>query len=131
MSNFEPENWSGGAIVYQDFDVWSHKANVEGWTMIERIRAGYGELRPFNQATVNEFRDNDSQILPAFLLAPLIYGWDCFYIPYTRGTFAYISHDGYWCINTETDMDYQQLQCKLAIYEADHWLSKQRLRNPR
>jgi hypothetical protein len=114
MTNYESTNWTGGAVWYQDYDVWNHKNNVEGWTMIERIRAGYGELRPFSSATVNIFRDADSTILPAFLLAPLVYGWDAHYIPEERGSFAFISHDGYWCIATETESDYLKLQESIA-----------------
>jgi hypothetical protein len=131
MTGFESGAWRGGAVWYQDFDVWNHQNNVEGWTMIERIRAGYGELRPFELATVNIFRDSDISILPAFLLAPLIYGWDAYYIPQDRGCFAKISHDGYWAISTETDADFAQLQQKLTIYEDDHWIRKQRLLAPR
>jgi hypothetical protein len=123
-------NWHGGAVWYQDYDVWDHQNNVQGWTMIERIRAGYGELRPFGKATVNVFRDTDLSILPAFLLAPLMYGWDAYYIPQERGTFASISHDGYWTITTETEVDFIQLQSKLSHYDNDHWLSKQHLRKP-
>jgi len=127
LTDFDRDNWRGGAIIYQDFDVWNHRNNVEGWTMIERIRAGYGELRPFREATVNVFRDNDISILPAFLLAPLIYGWDAHYIPLDRGSFASISHDGYWCITTETEADYSKLQEKLLVYDEGHWIRNQRL----
>lgn len=123
--------WRGGAVLYQDYDVWDHQNNVQAWTMIERIRAGFGELRPFSQATVNVFRDNDLAILPAFLLAPLIYGWNAYYIPQDRGSFAFVSHDGYWTIATETEEVYAGLQKKLAFYPDDHWIRKQRLLSPR
>jgi hypothetical protein len=99
--------------------------------MIERIRAGYGELRPFREATVNVFRDNDISILPAFLLAPLIYGWDAHYVSLDRGSFASISHDGYWCITTETEADYLKLQEKLLVYDEGHWIRNQRLLGPK
>jgi hypothetical protein len=127
----EEVNWNGGAVWYQDYDVWNHQNNVQGWTMIERLRMGYGELRPFGQATVNVFHDTDLSILPAFLLAPLIYGWDAYYIPYDRGSFASISHDGYWTVSTETETDYLRLQAKLSVYAEDHWIRKQRLLTPR
>ena len=99
--------------------------------MIERIRAGYGEIRPFRMATVNIFRDNDLSILPAFLLAPLIYGWNAYYIPQDRGSFGFVSHDGYWAVSTETDADYAALQEKVSHYPKDHWILKQRLLEPR
>jgi hypothetical protein len=123
--------WRGGAVWYQDYDVWNHQNNVHGWTMIERIRAGYGELRPFAEATVNVFRDTDLSILPSFLLAPLIYGWNAYYIPQERGSFASINHDGYWTISTETEADYVRLQEKLLPYDGDHWINAQRLLKPR
>jgi hypothetical protein len=123
-------SWRGGAVWYQDYDVWDHRNNAEGWTMVERIRAGFGELRPFGVATVNVFRDNDLAIVPAFLLAALIYGWDAYYIPQERGRFAKISHDGYWTVSTETEADYQNLQAQFERYEPDHWLHKQRLLKP-
>jgi hypothetical protein len=131
MYNCDPLNWKGGAVWYQDFDVWNHEANVAGWKMIERIRAGYGELRPFDQATVNIFKDDDRTILPAFLLAPLIYGWDAYYIPQERGSFARISHDGYWAIETETEEAYQAIQEKIKAFGQEHFLVKQRVLQPR
>jgi hypothetical protein len=131
LTGFERDAWRGGAVWYQDYDVWNHQSNVEGWTMIERIRAGYGELRPFGMATVNIFRDNDLSILPAFLLAPLVYGWDAYYVSQDRGSFAFISHDGYWTISTETEADYAALQEKLSHYSEDHWIRNQRLLAPR
>jgi hypothetical protein len=131
LTNFDGLNWTGGAVWYQDYDVWNHQNNVAGWTMIERIRAGYGELRPFGAATVNIFRDTDLSVLPAFLLAPLIYGWNAYYIPQDRGSFASISHDGFWTISTETEADHVGLQEKLSQYPADHWIRNQRLLQPR
>src|SRR5665213_1936450 len=131
LTGFERAYWKGGAVWYQDYDVWDHQNNVEGWTMIERIRAGYGEIRPFRMATVNIFRDNDLSILPAFLLAPLIYGWNAYYIPQDRGSFGFVSHDGYWAVSTETDADYAALQEKVSHYPKDHWILKQRLLEPR
>ena len=116
--------WRGGAVWYQDYDVWSQQNNVEGRTMIERIRAGYGELRPFGKATVNVFRDTDLSILPAFLLAPLIYGWDAHYIPQERGIFVSISHDGFWDVSTETDADSQRFESKVKQYGLERWLRK-------
>jgi len=121
-SRLDSADWRGGAVWYQDYDVWDHRENVTGRTMIERIRAGYGELRPFGSATVNIFRDNDLAILPAFLLAPLIFGWDAYYISQERGAFAYISHDEYWTLTVETTARFEALVKKIGSHNEEHWL---------
>ena len=85
----------------------NERANLAGYQMVERIRATFGEHRPFHAATVNHFRTDEQLLLTNFILAALIYGWDAYYIPNYGGCFAHISHDEWCCIVTESNEDFK------------------------
>jgi hypothetical protein len=109
LSPMDAAEWSGGTLVYTDWGIWDQSANLAGYQMVERIRSSFGEQRPFEVAPVNRFRADERLLLTNFILAALIYGWDAYYIPNYTGCFAYISHDEWCCIVTETDKDFKDV----------------------
>lgn len=109
QSEMDNVQWSGGTLVYSDWGIWEQRANLAGYQMIERIRASFGELRPFSVVPVNEFRADEQLLLANFILAALVYGWDACYIPNYRGWFAFVSHDEWGCIVTERDEDFKSI----------------------
>jgi hypothetical protein len=101
--------WGGGTLIFTDWGIWSESANVAGYQMVERIRSSFGELRPFEVATVNLFRRDEHPLLTSFILAALIYGWDAYYVPNYGGCFVHISHDEYCLIVTKTTEDFEKI----------------------
>ena len=83
--------------------------NLAGYQMVERIRSTFGELRPFNEAPVHSFRQDERHLLTNFILAALIYGRDAYYIPNYEGWFAAISHDGFCELVTKRATDFESL----------------------
>ena len=102
LSQIDTGQWGGGTLVFTDWGIWDQRGNLAGYQMVERIRATFGEHRPFEVATVNHFHSDEQPLLTNFILAALIYGWDAYYIPNYGGCFAHISHDGWCCIITES-----------------------------
>lgn len=109
LSEMDRVEWHGGTLVFTDWGIWSERANIAGYQMVERIRMSFGEMRPFGMATVNRFRRDEQPLLTSFILAALIYGWDAYYIPNYEGCFAYISHDGYCLIVTKRATDFKDI----------------------
>jgi hypothetical protein len=109
LSEMDNVEWAGGTLVYADWGIWDQRASVAGYQMVERIRATFGELRPFHVAPVNHFRQDELPLLTNFILAALVYGWDAYYIPNYGGCFAFVSHDGWGCIVTEREEDFKSI----------------------
>jgi len=66
--------------------------------MVERMRMGYGDLRPLGEANAHWFRSDEVTDLAAFIVPCFVYGWDAYVIPSGGDCFAFISHDEYWCV---------------------------------
>jgi hypothetical protein len=113
LSGMDSAQWGGGTLIYTDWGIWDQRGNLSGYQMVERIRATFGEYRPFATAPVNRFRGDEQFLLPNFVLAALVYGWDACYVPNYGGCFAYISHDEWGCIVTETQKDFENISAPL------------------
>jgi hypothetical protein len=109
LSEIDRVEWGGGTLVYADWGIWDQRASIAGYQMVERIRATFGEHRPFHVAPVNHFRADELPLLTNFILAALIYGWDAYYIPRYRGCFAFMSHDEWGCVVTEREEDFKSV----------------------
>ena len=109
LKEMDTFQWGGGTLIFTDWGIWNQEASLAGYQMVERIRSTFGELRPFNVATVNRFREDEHLLLINFVLAALIYGWDAYYIPNYGGRFAHISHDEWGCIVTERSEDFKNI----------------------
>jgi hypothetical protein len=64
------------------------------------MRMGFGELRPLGTASGHWFRDDEIADLAAFVVPCFVYQWDAYVVPSNAGCFAFISHDGFWCVAT-------------------------------
>jgi len=67
--------------------------------MIERMRMGYGELRPLGDANAHWFRSDEIAELAAFIVPCFVYGWDAYVLPSGKECFGFISHDQIWFVN--------------------------------
>lgn len=80
--------------------IGSPQLERSGWRLLERMRMGYGELRPLEAATGHWFRGDEIAELAAFIVPCFLYGWDAYVVPSNAGCFAFISHDEFWCVVT-------------------------------
>jgi hypothetical protein len=71
-----------------------------GWRLVERMRMGFGELRPIGVANGHWFREDELADLAAFIVPCFVYGWDAYIVPSNANCFAFISHDEFWCVAT-------------------------------
>ena len=109
LTEMDRVEWGGGTLIFTGWGIWSQKANLAGYQMVERIRSTFGELRPFHLATVNRFRQDELLLLTNFILAALVYGWDAYYVPSYEGCFVHISHDEFCHIVTKRSEDFKQI----------------------
>lgn len=68
--------------------------------MVERMRMGYGDLRPLGEADAHWFRSDEVTDLAAFIVPCFVYGWDAYVLPSGGDSFGFISHDEYWSVTT-------------------------------
>jgi hypothetical protein len=98
---FERQHFSGATLWFSDsgvFDGWQYLA---GRVVIDRIRAGFGDLRPFDEAEVHHFRADEIELLTAFIILAFVLSWDLFILADTD-RFLHVSHDEFFCVVTKT-----------------------------
>jgi hypothetical protein len=101
LGNQGDEAFFYGALLWiRLWDIGSPQLEKSGWRLIERMRMGFGELRPLDTANGHWFRRDEIADLTAFIVPCLVYGWDAYVIPSNAGCFAFISHDEFWCVAT-------------------------------
>ena len=88
-----------GALLWlRLWNIGSPQNEKSGWKMVERLRMGFGELRPLGEANAHWFRSDEVAELAAFIVPCFVYGWDAYVSPSGGDCFGFISHDGYWSV---------------------------------
>ncbi len=85
-------HFDGATIWFADdpFDGWEHAA---GRVVIDRIRAGFGDLRPFSFKLVHHFRSEEIELLTAFIILGTVLAWDFYVLPPRGDRIVFMSHD--------------------------------------
>lgn len=91
-------NFNGALLWIRYWNSGSSQLEKSGWRLVERIRMGFGELRPLGVANGHWFRSDEIADLAAFIVPCFVYGWDAYIVPSNAGCFAFISHDEFWCV---------------------------------
>jgi hypothetical protein len=88
-----------GALLWLKlWNIGSPQLEKSGWHMMERMRMGFGELRPLGTANGHWFRSDEIADLAAFVVPCFVYGWDAYVVPAGGDCFVFISHDEFWCV---------------------------------
>jgi len=93
-------NFHGALLWLRYWNAGSSELEKSGWRLVERMRIGFGELRPLGVANGHWFREDELADLAAFIVPCFVYGWDAYIVPSNNGCFAFISHDEFWCVAT-------------------------------
>jgi hypothetical protein len=93
-------NFYGALLWLRYWQAGSTQLVKSGWRLVERMRMGFGELRPLCVANGHWFRADELADLAAFIVPCFVYGWDAYIVPSNADCFAFISHDGFWCVAT-------------------------------
>lgn len=93
-------NFNGALLWLRYWNAGTSQLDKSGWRLMERMRMGFGELRPLGVANGHWFREDELADLTAFVVPCFVYGWDAYIVPSNAGCFAFISHDEFWCVAT-------------------------------
>jgi hypothetical protein len=74
----------------EPFEGWEHAA---GRVVIDRIRAGFGDLRPYSFNLVHTFRREEIELLTAFMILGTVLAWDFYVLPPDGNCIVFMSHD--------------------------------------
>jgi len=108
--------FSGALLWLRLWNIGSAQLEKSGWKIMERMRMGYGELRPLGVANAHWFRADEVTDLAAFIVPCFVYGWDAYVIPSNAGCFAFISHDEFWCLTSRDDETRKNLTATFAEF---------------
>jgi hypothetical protein len=101
--------FNGSLLWVRLWTIGSPQLEKSGWRLVERMRMGFGELRPLGTASGHWFRSDEIADLAAFIVPCLVYQWDAYVVPANAGCFAFISHDGFWCVATRDTEAHDQI----------------------
>lgn len=94
----DESGFNGALLWLRLWTIGSPQLEKSGWKMVERMRMGFGDLRPLGDANAHWFRDDEAAELAAFIVPCFVYGWDAYLLPSGGDCFGFISHDGFWCV---------------------------------
>ena len=102
-----------GALLWITYSELGSLAPI-GWKLVEKMRQGFGENRPLQNARAHFFRSDELLDLKAFLLPCFVFGWDAYLIPFgSNDFFVHVSHDEYWGVVFRTRKAYDRLFAEL------------------
>jgi hypothetical protein len=123
--------FSGALLWLRLWNIGSPQLEKSGWRLIERMRMGFGELRPLGVANGHWFRSDEIADLAAFIVPCFVYGWDAYVVPSGADCFAFISHDEFWCVATRKAELHAQLLQDFADVEPRVDSMKERFCRPK
>lgn len=102
----DERNFAGAALWIAQWGMGNEQEESISRKAIERMRQGFGESRSLETAPGHFFRSDEFVESVAFLLQPMLAGWDAFFVPqWSKGTldyFLFVSHDSVLEIRTRT-----------------------------
>jgi hypothetical protein len=89
---FDRAHFSGASPWFADepFSGWEQAA---GRVVIDRIRAGFGDLRQFEEVSAYRFRSDEIALLTAFVILGIVLAWDVYVLSPRGDRIVFISHD--------------------------------------
>jgi hypothetical protein len=110
---YEDQYFDGALIWFTEWGVWNLFNEGIGYRIVERMNAGAGQPKSFEVGPGHRFRADELPDAIGTLLQPMIFAWDCFYLPsWSYGTgefFLYISHDSFVSVVTKTKLFYEMV----------------------
>ncbi|HEX4074217.1 MAG TPA: hypothetical protein VHX49_02325 [Candidatus Acidoferrales bacterium] len=110
---YEAQHFDGALIWLTEWGVWNLSDEGIGYRIVEQLNAGGGQLKSFEVAPGHRFRADELTDAIGMLLQPMVFGWDCFYLPtWSYGTgefFLHVSHDSLVSVVTRTKEFYDRV----------------------
>ena len=110
---YEAQYFDGALIWFTNWGVWNLGDEGIGYRIVEQLNAGGGQPKSFEVAPGHRFRADELTDAIGMLMQPMVFGWDCFYLPsWSYGTgefFLHVSHDSFVSVVTRTKEFYERV----------------------
>lgn len=110
---YEDQHFDGALLWFREWGVWNSFDEGIGYRIVERMNAAAGQPKSFEAAPGHRFRADELPDAIGMLLQPIVFGWDCYYLPsWSYGTgqfFLHVSHDSFVSIVTRTKLFYESV----------------------
>jgi hypothetical protein len=110
---YEDRYFDGALIWLTNWGVWPLFDEGIGYRIVEGLNAAAGQSKSFEVSPGHQFRADELPDAIGMLLQPMIFAWDCYYLPrWSYGTgefFLHISHDSFVSVVTKTKAFYERV----------------------
>ena len=93
LTGFHGSPFNGGLMWLTDWGMWSEVCEQAAYKMFELMRQPYDESRPLIEAPAHLFTREEKVAAQSFLILPILFGWDDYFIPESGRHFAFTSND--------------------------------------
>lgn len=112
----EDNEFFGALLWFASWDMGTPLIESCGLRILEQMRRGYGATASVENAPGQLFRSDERIDAHAFLMLPLLFGWDAFFMPNGTRYFAYIRQNGSLFLVTEEAQVLEKLNIALRAY---------------
>jgi hypothetical protein len=106
----------GGLIWYTNWGMGTPEIEQCGLRMLEQMRRGYGAVESIENAPVQVFRSDELVDAQAFMVLPLLWGWDAYFKPHSSRYFAYARQNRSLYLVSDDEQVFNRLLSALSSY---------------
>ncbi len=108
----------GGALLWiSERGVWGDFSENTGDMIVGLMRLSKGEPEPLEKRPGHLFGSEELFEMHAFLVVPLLFGWDAFLVPEGKNYFLFVSHDSFVVVVCRTQETYEELYQRLRDWK--------------
>jgi len=101
--------FQGALLWIRQWGIWSETTERVGLKIVEMMRLAIGESRSLQDTSAHLFDKHELVEAHAFIMQPLFFQWDAFFVPSSGKYFATIDHDGELYVASQDQLTNQAL----------------------
>lgn len=110
----DEEDFPGGLLWLQDWNMWSETTERVGLMLLERLRGTETLATDLRAAPAQLFAPSEFVLAHASLTLPILFQWDAYVIPPREGLFMFISHHGHVDVVSSSETLHERLRKKFG-----------------
>ena len=94
VPSWEESPFQGGLLWVTEFNIWGANSEKTGLAMLKHMRSGHRESATLSEKPAQFFGAEELYEAHAFLLLPILFGWDALWVPDSGSYVVSMGHHG-------------------------------------